>query len=322
MPSIDMEGVSFIDVDVKSFLKRVIFDWMGCRIIMNRIRVRPDVVFSMQNTGLLCFRKVRQVIYYHQSIPFYRNKWNPFIPSERVLFFYKRIYPFFVRISLFPATQTIVQIPYMKQCFISKFGVQEDHVHVCFPDVERIHPASVKPYDWGDDRKHFIFPSTPFKYKNHQVIIKALSLLEDRKPGITDSISIFLTFSASEAPRITREIESAGLRKVFQFSDPLPHDVLLSVLSSSTCLLFPSTIETIGLPLIEAAFLGLPIIVSNMEYAREVMKDYPGATFCDPYDAEQWALAIESRLLNGSEKYPVILSQESSWDQIFKILNN
>jgi len=38
--------------------------------------------------------------------------------------------------------------------------------------------------------------------------------------------------------------------------------------------LFPSYIETFGLPLIEAAAFGLPIGVANEAYAHEVLKGY------------------------------------------------
>ena len=44
-------------------------------------------------------------------------------------------------------------------------------------------------------------------------------------------------------------------------------------------LLFPSYIETVGLPVYEAKSLGCPILVSDCAYARNIVNNYNKAEF-------------------------------------------
>jgi glycosyltransferase involved in cell wall biosynthesis len=46
------------------------------------------------------------------------------------------------------------------------------------------------------------------------------------------------------------------------------------------------------LPLIEAAYFGLPILVSDLDYARELLHEYKGATFVQYDNVVKWANAI------------------------------
>ncbi|MBQ5979513.1 MAG: glycosyltransferase [Bacteroidales bacterium] len=319
MPAIDLVRVSYIDIDIKSFKKRIIFDWFECKKILNKRAIFPDIIISLQNTGLLCYRRVRQIVYYHQSIPFYKNRWNPFDRSEALLFFYKWFYPLFVKISLRRTTDVVVQIPYMKRCFITKFKFPSEKVHVLFPDVERINVSQVVPYEWKDDKIHLVYPSTPFKYKNHSTIVKALYHIKLTNNSLYKRISIHFTFRESDYPSLAQEIDSLEVRQAFSFSPPVPHELLLSMMASSSALLFPSTIETIGLPLLEASSFGLPILAADMDYAREVLNGYGGVYYCDPNNPENWANTLES-VLNESKRYMPTSERASSWTAFFAIV--
>jgi len=55
------------------------------------------------------------------------------------------------------------------------------------------------------------------------------------------------------------------------------NDEALSLLSQSGCLIFPSTVESFGIPLIEADHLGVSVIASEMDFVRDVCE--PVETF-------------------------------------------
>jgi glycosyltransferase involved in cell wall biosynthesis len=61
---------------------------------------------------------------------------------------------------------------------------------------------------------------------------------------------------------------------VFEHNN-LSDDAMQSRLASSRALLFPSFVEGFGLPLIEAASLGVPIICGENDIYREILGDYP-----------------------------------------------
>jgi glycosyltransferase involved in cell wall biosynthesis len=65
---------------------------------------------------------------------------------------------------------------------------------------------------------------------------------------------------------------------------------LLTYLSHSQALLFPSFVEGYGLPLIEALSLGVPVIASNLAVFREIANDVP--EYIDPLDGKKWEQMI------------------------------
>ena len=53
---------------------------------------------------------------------------------------------------------------------------------------------------------------------------------------------------------------------------------------SKSILLFSSYIETVGLPLVEAKMHKTPILVSDCEFAHEVLDDYQNVDYFNPFD--------------------------------------
>lgn len=66
-----------------------------------------------------------------------------------------------------------------------------------------------------------------------------------------------------------------------------------TLLASARALLFPSFAEGLGLPLLEAAALGVPVIVSDIAVFREFAP--ADATLLDPLDGPAWRAAIMAR---------------------------
>ena len=62
---------------------------------------------------------------------------------------------------------------------------------------------------------------------------------------------------------------------------------------SRSVLVFPSYLETVGLPLLEAKALSRPIIAADLEYARESVGDYDKVHYFSALDPDALAVAIE-----------------------------
>ena len=129
----------------------------------------------------------------------------------------------------------------------------------------------------------FFYPAADFIYKNHQVILD--SCYELKKQGIHDYRVIF-TFLGDENPcaaALYAFVEKHDLP--VEFHGPFPRAEVFE-LYAKTVLLFPSYIETFGMPLLEARISGAPILAADTPFAREILEEYVRARFF-PYDSSQ-----------------------------------
>lgn len=76
---------------------------------------------------------------------------------------------------------------------------------------------------------------------------------------------------------------------------PLTKDEVYDFYQKSI-LLFPSYIETVGLPLLEAKKHHAPIIAANLDYAREVLNDYDKVKYFNPDDPEKLAMLMYEKM--------------------------
>jgi glycosyltransferase involved in cell wall biosynthesis len=94
--------------------------------------------------------------------------------------------------------------------------------------------------------------------------------------------------------------------------------------NKTDALLFPSTLETWGLPITEFKSYGRPIIVSNLPFALETIGEYERACFFDPLDVNDLAGKMAS-LIDGRPQFDKTFKMDedvlTGWSDLFnKIL--
>jgi glycosyltransferase involved in cell wall biosynthesis len=78
----------------------------------------------------------------------------------------------------------------------------------------------------------------------------------------------------------------------------LTREKTLEILNNSKCLLFPSKLETWGLPISEAIFLKKDIIVSDLDYSKATVGNYSNVSFFNPNDKLQLAKIMKEYIKN------------------------
>lgn len=321
MPAPDIPGVTYFPVNLwKSMRSRIRFDAVGCRRFLEEKGVRADKLISFQNTGVNALKDIPQLVYYHQAIPFYPYRWNPLKASERKMFLYKRIYPWFVRTSIGKQTHVVVQTPYVQQCFARFFHFDEKRIHALFPDVKAIDRTQVEAYPYETGVSHFIYPAFGWSFKNHRLLLEALQQLQQRNPEAVAGIRLHLTVTEQEAPDLAAQVHALGLAGMVLLEGGVAYEKLLQKYAACKGLLFPSKMETIGLPLVEAASLGLPVLAPDLGYARDVLDGYDGAQFLPLGDPARWADAIASLAAQPLQRHPYEIVRKSSWPDFFRIV--
>ncbi len=317
MPTPHLQNVQYIKYATNGTRNRLKFDTKGFRIKCDEIGFKPDVIFSLNNTGVK-YEGVRQYVYYHQALPLYRHKFERWDRSSIRLFIFQRIFPFFVKRSLTKDSFVVVQTKIIKKLFAQKYKFPEERIFVVFPDIKQINAEKVGTYNFEEGLFHFLYPAISSVHKGHLTLVYALKKIKDK--NLLDNIRIHLTIKKGDNTTIDKAIIAQGLEKQFVYHSTIPHDQLLTMYKSAQALLFPSTIETIGLPLLEAASFGLPILANKLDFVTEVLKNYEGLKMAPENDFEEWAKAI-CLLCNEKKHYKeYVLQGGSSWPKIIKEL--
>ena len=248
-------------------------------------KIDPDELISLQNmpvAGVKC----RQTVYLHQSLQFSPVRYSFLRKEERNLAFRQRVICGIIRQRLCRADRVIVQTEWMKKAVAKWAGYPETQISVETPAVSVPCPAMKK----EKRRNCFIYPANAYLNKNHQIIIEACRIL--KKQGFND-YRIQFTMSPSGggmADRLYEVIKREDLP--IDFVGHLEREELFEKYQTMVTL-FPSYIETFGLPLLEARELGGEILASDRPFSHEILDGYDHAVFIEWDDPESWAKEIK-----------------------------
>ena len=310
----------------KKWLDRIRWDLYGLKNWSKKKNIRADLIVSLQNIGVRYYKDIRQLIYLGQPTPFAKNfNWKLFDKNERPLWFYKNIYKKIIKYSLKDNSYIVVQTEWMKNAAMKQFNWDPSKITVIKPDLVKISIEEISNLEFKDNKFHIFYPASNIIYKNHELIIKALKYIKDAKKDIYNNLMIHFTLNdnidSNKNSVLINCMKNLKVNDHVKLEGKLSYERVLSFYKSCDLMLFPSYIETFGLPLIEAASFGLPILAADMNYAREVMGDYEGVKFLNYKDAKLWAENI-ILLQNNRVRYtPYFFNYEKSWKDFFKLID-
>jgi len=318
----DLKKIKVHKLHNQNWLSRILWDNGGLQKWCIKNKIEPNIVISLQNTSTKYKNKngsmIKQIVYYHQSIPLYKK--SDLDHTLKIMLYYF-FYPFFVNRNNI-STNYVVQLPFIKELFCKRFNnIAKERVTVIRPNKPLIDINNVKGIEFSSKEKifRFLYPATSFKYKNHTVIISALKKLSKISHVIEKIIVYFTVDKLSE--NIMNDIALNNLESCVKFIGQVPYKDLLSYYKSVDGLLFPSKLESFPLPILEASCFGLPIIISDLPYAREGLFDYNNKYFINPDDVDAWTAAIQE-----NKNYKKIVPEkvnikENSWDNFFNLVD-
>lgn len=267
----------------KSWFHRLFFDnFVAPKLVVNS---KANRVFSLQN--VMVKTEVDQIVYMHQSLPFSEYKFS--LLREPKFWIYQNIIGTMIKKSILKAKTIVVQSQWIKNACVKKTNVDSDKIVVISPEVEVEVNGCFKPTKKA--LKTFFYPAKPIVYKNHEVILEASRLLKQHK---INDYEILFTFDGNEnlhAMKLYKQAKRHDLPITFMGS--LERERVFELYKKSV-LLFPSHIETFGLPLLEARKHGTPIIASDTSFAKEILSNYSKVSFFQTFNA----LALSACLLS------------------------
>ena len=135
-----------------------------------------------------------------------------------------------------------------------------------------------------DPPKNLVFMGTLLPYKNAETLIRMMQYIPGRTLHLCSRVS----------PTRKLELEkllSADAHVVFH--NGVSDEEYTALLANDAIMVSASRAEGFGLPLAEALKLGVPCVVSDRPFFREIAGD-ESAVFADPNDPENFARGVQS----------------------------
>jgi glycosyltransferase involved in cell wall biosynthesis len=276
----------------RSFLARVVGLWK-----LASLASPGDVLFCFNNLPPFRKPKCRVINYVHAPHFVGAHQGIQYAPLTSVRMAIERCW---FRLGIRNCDEIWVQTPTMANALQAIYPSAVVKVmpfvdDTLYADLQKTRSAAVsKPADYS--ALNFFYPADAVGHKNHVNLFKAWRVLAEAGKFPT----LRVTLSANEFGRLMAlaEVEPGSLK----FIENLGHLSRKSVFEQygkCSAMLFASTAETFGLPMIEASALGVPIIAAERDFVRDVCS--PIQTF-DPASPHSICQAIE-RYASGDIAY-------------------
>lgn len=152
---------------------------------------------------------------------------------------------------------------------------------------------------------YLLYVGVWMRHKNLWRLLQAFALLRSSHP----QLHLVLTGRAKGGySAVEKWVQELGLQASVHLVGFVEHGDLPALYAGATVFVFPSLYEGFGLPALEAAASGVPVVASNVSSLPEVMGE--GAVYVNPEDEADIARGIE-RALEMRAKH--LLTSEFSW---------
>jgi len=273
------DHIQVVNIASKNWLRRISWDLFGLPRWLSKNKIKAHRLFSIQNTGVP-FLKAKQVVYIHQPLILARNiRLKPF---EWKIKFYRWLYFYSVKWTIRKDSIIIVQTEWMKEELSKQMNIQRDQILIIKPKLNILIDQQ-KTTD--KEKKSYImfYPAVPIvSYKNHELLIKMSYELKALNEDLFSKIQLVFTV-LPEFNKVTKYYQQLSkklkVESKIKWKGYLNKEEMEYYYQKSDIFLFPSKLESFGLPLVEAAFRDKVICTLDTNFARELLRDYTNVQF-------------------------------------------
>ena len=266
--------------------------------------------------------KVPQAVYCHNPSPFNKVNFGDIV-VQPIQFFFRLFYKYLYQINIKKNTFVIVQQLWIKNKFEDMFGLNRNQIIIAPPQIPQIASTYLEQQaEENVSKKMFFFPTFPRPFKNIEVICEAVKLISAKKK---QGLKVVITIDGSENKYSKKIVEKYKHIDAIHFIGLLKREEVYAYYSQCDCLIFPSKLETWGLPISEFKQFNKPMLVADLPYAKETVGGYGFVKFFNPTDSPQLSELVisilEDKLVFDTTeaiKYeqPVV----NGWDELFALL--
>lgn len=312
----DTVGVSYIEFpDAKrSWLRRMHHEFWRFNALSRQLE--PDVWLSLHDISPRVTVR-RQVVYCHNPSPLYRPRLREAL-WEPKFFLFTLFYRWLYRINIHANDLVVVQQDWIREAFKRMYGVS--HVVVAHPVTNQTvrRDKMVLPELPGV----FLYPALPRVFKNFEVLCEAAQILHSR---VGNTFEVRLTLSGDESRYAAHLKKRFADSPVIRFIGLQNKEQMRQQYQEASAVVFPSRLETWGLPISEAKSWAKPLLVADLPYAHETVGTYDRISFFDPLNPDQLAELMED-YLRGTlrflthEQPPIAQPFAANWEALLRLV--
>jgi glycosyltransferase involved in cell wall biosynthesis len=269
---------------------------------------------------------VSQAVYCHNPSPFNTINVRD-IYVQPTQFFFRLFYKYLYQINIKKNKYVIVQQLWIKHRFETMFNLNGSQIITAPPEIPKISASYVAQSNKEmeskeDSKKMFFFPTFPRPFKNIEVICEAIKLVVANN---NKNVHVVITIDGSENTYAKTIVEKYKHIEAIQFIGLIKREAVYDYYSQCDGLIFPSKLETWGLPISEFKQFHKPMFVSDLPYAKETVGDYDRVCFFNPDDPIQ----LSELIIQGMEDrwvfdQTVAVAYEEpfvrGWNELFETL--
>ena len=272
----DYEGIEYIEMPdiIKGWGKRLWCEY----VTMHRISQELAPVYlwlSLHDTTPRVIAE-RQAVYCQTSFPFYQWSWRDFRFDFKIPLFacFTR---FAYRINVHSNRYLIVQQEWLRKGLGKMLGVSHNKMIVAPPQRKVL---EVIPDAIDNGCFTFFYASTPDCHKNFETLCEASALMEKEVGG--GKFKTVLTIKGNENKYASWLKKRWGDVQSIEFAGFMTKERLYGHYQTADCLVFPSKVETWGLPISEFMSTGKPMLLADLPYAHETSAGSKQTAFFNP----------------------------------------
>lgn len=317
----NISNVEFIEFPKsrKSWLFRLYYEYYYFNKLSKSLK--PDYWLSMHDItpNIYCKNKF---VYCHNPAPFFKPTFTDVIYGFTT-FLFSLFYKYLYKINIKKNKYVIVQQNWLREKLKKEFNI--NNVLVAYPELKNFDQRNFQISTINKNYKTLFYPSFPRSFKNFEIICKAYELLSKQ---LKNKLKIYITIDES-LNRYSRSIVDKYKKyEGLCFVGLLNRKEVFKYYNEVDGLIFPSRLETWGLPITEFKHFDKPILLADLPYAHETIGDYNKTVFFNPYSEndllEIFKNFINNNLIFGQNKEKQIDQPfVRGWDNLFeKILND
>lgn len=218
--------------------------------------------------------------YCHNPSPYLKNRKTAWKYSKTV-FFMSFLYKYIYKVNIRKNDYVIVQQEWIRREFEKMYKIS--NIIVALPELKRVKELQKHVVD--SDKYVYVYVAFPRLFKNFEVILAAAEILEEKNKNF----EIWLTIDGTENKYSKDLKQKYGYLKNIKWLGIQSRENVMKLYKQSNCLIYPSFLETWGLPISEYKETGNAIILADLPYAHETIGKYEKVIFFNPNNANELA---------------------------------